>query len=56
MAMALQLEPVRESRRQYVDVECRGKLTRGYSLLDRSGIPGRPANAEVGLRADKWWG
>ncbi len=53
MAMALQPELIRKSRRHYVDVECRGDLTRGYSLVDRLGILGRPANAEVVLRADK---
>ncbi|MFQ3585856.1 MAG: nucleoside hydrolase [Cyanobacteriota bacterium] len=53
MAMALQPELIRESRRHYVDVECRGERTRGYSLVDRLGIMGQPANAEVVLRADK---
>ncbi|MFS8781121.1 nucleoside hydrolase [Synechococcus sp. R55.6] len=53
MAMALQPELIGQSSRHYVDVECCGELTRGYSLVDRLGILGRPANAEVVLRADK---
>ncbi len=53
MAMALQPELICKSSRHYVDVECRGELTRGYSLVDRLGIMGRPTNAEVVLKADK---
>ncbi|HIK21899.1 MAG TPA: nucleoside hydrolase [Synechococcus sp. M44_DOE_062] len=53
MAMALQPELIGQSSRHHVDVECCGELTRGYSLVDRLGILGRPANAEVVLRADK---
>jgi purine nucleosidase len=39
--------------RYYVDVECRGELTRGYSLVDVEGVLGRTPNADVVLGADK---
>lgn len=37
----------------FVDVECAGELTRGYSAVDLMGFTDQPPNAEVVLRADK---
>ncbi len=49
MACAAIIDPslVRSSRACFVDVETRGELTRGYSVVDRLGTLGREPNAEV---------
>jgi purine nucleosidase len=53
IAMALDHDVVVASERFFVDVEYRGTLTRGYSLVDRNGVLDEPPNCEVVLRADK---
>ena len=53
IAAALDESVAPERARLFVDVEHRGELTRGYSLVDAFGVLGRAPNAEVVLRADK---
>ncbi len=53
IAMAIDGRVLSSSARYFVDVECAGKLTDGYSLVDRNGVLGREPNCEVVLRADK---
>ncbi|ABG04846.1 Inosine/uridine-preferring nucleoside hydrolase [Rubrobacter xylanophilus DSM 9941] len=52
-AMAIDEEVILDRERYFVDVECCGSLTRGYSLVDELRVLGKEANAEVVLRADK---
>lgn len=53
MAMAIDPELILGEGRYFVDVESRGELTRGYSLVDINGVLRRPPNADVVTRADK---
>ena len=53
MAMAIDPSVIRASGRYFVDVECTGELTRGYSSVDLMGFTDQAPNAEVILRADK---
>ncbi len=55
LAMAVALEPaiVKESRRLAVDVETRGDLTSGQTVVDHLGVTGRTPNCEVVFRADR---
>jgi len=41
-----------ESQRCFVDVEHRGELTSGYSLVDVNGVLGREPNADVVTKAN----
>lgn len=52
MAMAIDSSVRVESKRCFVDVEHRGELTSGYSLVDVNGVLGRDPNAEVVTRAN----
>jgi purine nucleosidase len=52
-AMAVDSRVIRRSARCFVDIECTGELTRGYSLVDLLGVTGRAPNAEVCLEADR---
>lgn len=53
MAMAIDPGVIKASGRYFVDVECAGELTRGYSSVDVMGFTDQTPNAEVVLRADK---
>ena len=53
MAMAIDPSVIAASGRYFVDVECAGELTRGYSSVDLMGFTDQPPNAEIVLRADK---
>lgn len=53
MAMAIDPSVIKASGRYFVDVECVGELTRGYSSVDVMGFTDQTPNAEVVLRADK---
>jgi purine nucleosidase len=53
IAMALDERVIASKERFFVDVEYRGELTSGYSLVDRNAVLGRPANCDVVLGADK---
>ena len=53
IAMALDQRVLASSARLFVDVEYRGALTSGYSLVDRNGVLHKPPNCEVVQRADK---
>jgi purine nucleosidase len=53
MAMALDERVMSGHRRLFVDVEHRGELTRGYSLVDTSGVLKLEPNADVVLGADR---
>lgn len=53
MAMAIDPSMIEASGRYFVDVECAGELTRGYSAVDLMGFTDQAPNAEVVLRADK---
>jgi purine nucleosidase len=53
MAMAIDRRVVASSRRYFVDVEHRGELTSGYSVVDRNGVLNRAPNCEVVLQADR---
>ncbi|MFN2490633.1 MAG: nucleoside hydrolase [Actinomycetota bacterium] len=53
MAMAIDGRVIVDSANLFVDVEHRGELTSGYSLVDVNGVLHRPPNAEVVLRANK---
>ena len=53
IAMAIDERVLTSSARYFVDVECAGKLTAGYSLVDRNGVLGKEPNCDVVLRADK---
>lgn len=52
VAMALDPGIIRRQAACFVDVECAGELTRGYSLVDVRGVLGRPPNVDVVLEAD----
>jgi len=51
-AMAIDPDIMTSSARYFVDVETRGELTRGYTLVDILGRLGRTPNARVCLEAD----
>ena len=53
MAMAIDARVITSSGRYFVEVECAGEVTRGYSAVDLMGFTEQPPNAEVVLRADK---
>ncbi|MBA2272922.1 MAG: nucleoside hydrolase [Actinobacteria bacterium] len=53
MAMAIDRRVIAASDPFFVDVECAGELTRGYSAVDLMGFTDQPPNAEVVLRADR---
>lgn len=53
IAMAIDAGLVRTRERYFVDVETKGELTSGYSVVDTFGVLHREPNAEVVLRADK---
>ena len=42
-----------ETRRYRVDVETRGELTRGRTVVDVEGVSGLPPNADVGVSIDR---
>lgn len=54
VAMAVALEPssITESARFYTDVETRGELTAGETVVDRLNVWGQPPNLDVGLAID----
>lgn len=53
VAMALDGRVIADRKRMFVDVEHKGELTRGYSLVDVNRVLEREPNADVVLRADK---
>ncbi|HEX2235570.1 MAG TPA: nucleoside hydrolase, partial [Actinomycetota bacterium] len=53
IAMAIDEGVIRARGRFFVDVETRGELTSGYSVVDTFGVLERKPNAEVVVRADK---
>lgn len=53
-AVAAVIDPsVVDTRHLYVDVETRGELTTGQTVVDFYGVTGRPANVDVGLDIDR---
>jgi purine nucleosidase len=52
MAVALDASVLTRSGRYYVDVETRGELTAGETVVDRNRVLGQPANVKVGERID----
>jgi inosine-uridine nucleoside N-ribohydrolase len=52
MACALDRSLLTESIAAHVDVETRGELTTGMTVVDRFGLLDRPPNARVGLAVD----
>ena len=53
LALALALdESLGETRSGTVDVELSGRLTRGMTVVDWSGLWERPPNADVAVRVD----
>jgi purine nucleosidase len=53
LALALALDSsLGETRPGTVDVELAGRLTRGMTVVDWSGLWGRPPNADVAVRVD----
>jgi purine nucleosidase len=52
MAIAINRALLLESAACYVDIETKGELTRGETVVDRFGVWGKPANCTVGLRSD----
>ncbi len=52
MAIAIDRSLLLEHARCFVDVETKGELTRGETVVDRFGVYERPANCTVGLRSD----
>lgn len=54
VAMAVVLDPVvlTDAADAYVDVETRGELTAGMTVIDRLGTRRRPANTRLGLAVD----
>lgn len=53
IAMAIDRRVILDSARYFVDVEHRGELTRGYSVVDVRGAMGEEPTTEVVIRADK---
>ncbi|CAN5704683.1 nucleoside hydrolase [soil metagenome] len=53
IAMAIDHRVIVDQGRYFVDVEHRGDITSGYSLVDRNGVLRKPPNADVVLKADK---
>jgi inosine-uridine nucleoside N-ribohydrolase len=47
MTVVLDEDAVTQSGQYYVDVETRGELTQGETVVDRRGVLGRAANATV---------
>jgi purine nucleosidase len=53
LALALALDSsLGETRPGTVDVKLAGRLTRGMTVVDWSGLWGRPPNADVAVRVD----
>ncbi len=52
MAIAIDRTLLLESAHCFVDIETKGELTRGETVVDRFGVWGHPANCTVGLRSD----
>lgn len=52
MTVALARASLIESGRYHVDVETRGELTTGETVVDRRGVTGHPPNATVALAID----
>ncbi len=53
MAVALDPDVATATRRLFVDVELRGELTRGQTVVDHLGITGEKANVDVVLEASR---
>ena len=53
MAMAIDPGLILGAGDYYVDVECSGELTRGYSLVDLNGVLHKDPNATVVTRVDR---
>ena len=52
LAIAIDRSLLLEQQHCYVDIETRGELTRGQTVVDRFGLLGRPANCHIGMRSD----